>query len=99
MHRFLSMDQTLLQKTADDVSGSITSVSQAVNTLEKAAEKIKKMVKANLEDAIKRKDVASVERFFKLFPLLGMHEEGIERFMFLHCFLVSSFICENFLFS
>lgn len=88
VHRFLSMDQTLLQKTADDVSGSITSVSQAVNTLENAAEEIKKIVKVKLEKAINKKDVASVERFFKLFPLLGMHDEGIERFMNFHCALV-----------
>lgn len=41
VNRFLSMDQNLLQKTADDVSGSITSVSKAVSTLENAAEQIR----------------------------------------------------------
>jgi conserved oligomeric Golgi complex subunit 4 len=41
VHRFLSMDQNLLQRTADDVSESHSSVSQAVATLEKAAEQIR----------------------------------------------------------
>lgn len=81
IHRFLSMDQTLLQKTADDVSGSITSVSQAVTTLEKAAEDLRKIVKGKLEEAIKSDKMEAAEKFFKIFPLLGIHDEGINKFM------------------
>uniref|UniRef100_A0A182RUR1 Conserved oligomeric Golgi complex subunit 4 n=1 Tax=Anopheles funestus TaxID=62324 RepID=A0A182RUR1_ANOFN len=85
VNRFLSMDKTLLQKTADDVSGSITSVSQAVSTLEQATVQIQQMVNQKFDEAVKRDDLASVERFFKIFPLLGMHDEGLEKFMTYIC--------------
>uniref|UniRef100_A0A182JSD8 Conserved oligomeric Golgi complex subunit 4 n=1 Tax=Anopheles christyi TaxID=43041 RepID=A0A182JSD8_9DIPT len=85
VNRFLSMDKTLLQKTADDVSGSITSVSQAVSTLEQATVQIQEMVNQKFDEAVKRDDLASVERFFKIFPLLGMHNEGLEKFMTYIC--------------
>ncbi|XP_058121521.1 conserved oligomeric Golgi complex subunit 4 [Anopheles ziemanni] len=85
VNRFLSMDKTLLQKTADDVSGSITSVSKAVSTLEQATVQIQQMVNQKFDEAVKRDDLASVERFFKIFPLLGMHDEGLEKFMTYIC--------------
>uniref|UniRef100_A0A182QER7 Conserved oligomeric Golgi complex subunit 4 n=1 Tax=Anopheles farauti TaxID=69004 RepID=A0A182QER7_9DIPT len=85
VNRFLSMDKTLLQKTADDVSGSITSVSQAVSTLEQATVQIQQMINQKFDEAVKRDDLASVERFFKIFPLLGMHDEGLEKFMTYIC--------------
>lgn len=85
IHRFLSMDQNLLQRTADDVSGSITSVSQAVNTLESATTQMKQIITQKFDEAVKKDDLASVERFFKIFPLLRMYDEGIEKF--------SNYIC------
>ncbi|KAJ6639692.1 Conserved oligomeric Golgi complex subunit 4 [Pseudolycoriella hygida] len=87
INRFLSMDQHLLQRTADDVSGSITSVSQAVSTLESAAQQMEKIVSQKFDEAVKKDDLASVERFFKIFPLLGKHNEGIEKF--------SKYICSK----
>lgn len=41
VHRFLSMDQSLLQQTATDVAESTTSVSQAFITLQEAAVQIR----------------------------------------------------------
>lgn len=38
--RYLAMDKKILEKTADDVS-SMTSVNQAVDTLEKAAKEMR----------------------------------------------------------
>ncbi|KAG4073194.1 hypothetical protein HA402_002583 [Bradysia odoriphaga] len=87
INRFLSMDQHLLQRTADDVSGSITSVSQAVSTLEAALQQMEKIVSQKFDEAVKKDDLASVERFFKIFPLLGKHTEGIEKF--------SKYICSK----
>lgn len=37
-------------------------------------------MKLKLDEAIKKDDLASVERFFKIFPQLGMHDEGITKF-------------------
>lgn len=79
VQRYLAMDRKLLEKTADDVS-SMTSVHQAVDTLEKAAKEMREIVKVKLDEAIKKDDLASVERFFKIFPQLGMHDDGISKF-------------------
>lgn len=37
-------------------------------------------MQVKLDEAIKKDDLASVERFFKIFPQLGMHDEGIVKF-------------------
>lgn len=42
--------------------------------------RFREIVKVKLDEAIKKDDLASVERFFKIFPQLGMHDEGIEKF-------------------
>lgn len=80
IQRFLSMDEKLLQRTADDVSGSITTVSQAFNTLTEATTKMRQSVMQKFDEAVAKDDLASVERFFKIFPLLGMHDDGIAKF-------------------
>ncbi|KAH8389470.1 hypothetical protein KR200_006001, partial [Drosophila serrata] len=85
--RFLAMDQQLLRRTADDVQGSITSVSDAVKTLEDATEKTRVLIAKRFEEAVKSDDLASVERFFKIFPLIGCHRIGIEKF--------STYICQK----
>lgn len=80
IERFLSMDEKLLQRTADDVSGSITTVSLAFNTLTEATARMRLIIGQKFDEAVNKDDLASVERFFKIFPLIGMHKEGIERF-------------------
>lgn len=80
INRFLSMDEKLLKRTADDVSGSITSVSQALITLNDATARLRHIIGQKFDEAVARDDLASVERFFKIFPLLGMHSQGIDKF-------------------
>lgn len=77
IHRYLSMDQTLLQQTADDVSGSIA---QALATLDSATTQMRQIIAQKFDEAVKKDDLASVERFFKIYPLLRMYDEGIQRF-------------------
>lgn len=80
IHRFLSMDEKLLQRTADDVSGSRTSVNHAFHTLTEATTKLRQIIGQKFDEAVAKDDLASVERFFKIYPLLGMHDEGIAKF-------------------
>jgi conserved oligomeric Golgi complex subunit 4 len=47
-------------------------------------------VKVKLDEAIKKDDLASVERFFKIFPQLGMHDDGITSFTNYVCAKLSS---------
>lgn len=90
IHRFLSMDQNLLQRTADDISESITSVSQAFTTLEEASTQLRHIVTLKFDDAVAKDDLASVERFFKIFPMLGLHSDGIVKFANYICSKVRS---------
>lgn len=87
INRFLSMDEKLLQRTADDVSGSITSVNQAFNTLTEATTQLRQIINKKFDEAVAKDDLASVQRFFKIFPLLGKHQEGIEKF--------AGYVCAN----
>ena len=38
------------------------------------------VVSRRFDEAVKDEDLASIERFFKLFPLLNMHKEGLQNF-------------------
>jgi len=48
--------------------------------LHDAENKLKQVVRQKFDEAVRDEDLASVERFFKIFPLLYMHDEGLERF-------------------
>lgn len=43
-------------------------------------------------EAVRKEDLASVERFFKIFPLLGMHDEGLQKFSTYLCSKVNKII-------
>lgn len=45
-----------------------------------AEEKLKSIVQNKFDTAVHQGDVASVERFFKIYPLLGMLSEGLSKF-------------------
>lgn len=110
IHRFLAMDQSLLQRTAADDDDRATdngggddcdgrddtgaaasrrkssstpdgnTIVQALATLEAAAEQLRGIITARFDEAAAADDLASVERYFKIFPLLRMHDVGIARF-------------------
>ncbi|CAH2008212.1 unnamed protein product [Acanthoscelides obtectus] len=79
VHRFLSMDQSLLTKTATDMD-NVSNIMKSVRTLQDAASQLRAIVEHEFNDAVNNEDLTSIERFFKIFPLLGMHEQGIKEF-------------------
>ncbi|XP_017773856.1 PREDICTED: conserved oligomeric Golgi complex subunit 4 [Nicrophorus vespilloides] len=79
IHRFLSIDQNLLTKTAADVEKA-SGIQKAVLTLKDAASQLQAIVQHRFDEAIRNVDLGTIERFFKIFPLLGMHDEGIRCF-------------------
>ncbi|XP_049774280.1 conserved oligomeric Golgi complex subunit 4 isoform X2 [Schistocerca cancellata] len=85
IHRFLSMDETLVQQTADDVAEDCTNVTNSFKLLQEAASKLRVIVTQKFDESVRSEDLASVERFFKIFPLLGMHEEGLGKFSLYLC--------------
>ncbi|KAF6030037.1 COG4 [Bugula neritina] len=78
IHRFLSMDEAVLQLSEDAAEGS--SLKQSFTTLHEAAAKLRSLTHSKFDSAVNSGDVASVERFFKIFPLLGIKEEGLTKF-------------------
>lgn len=48
--------------------------------LQEAEEKLKSIVNTKFDAAVHSGDFASIERFFKIFPLIGLHEEGLTKF-------------------
>nr|CAD7434218.1 unnamed protein product [Timema monikensis] len=85
VHRFLSMDQNLLIQTADDVAEDCTSVTNSSTLLEEAATRLGQVVTTKFDEAVRSQDLASVERFFKIFPLLGLHDQGLAKFSHYLC--------------
>lgn len=77
VQRFLSIDEAQVRKSAQSQG---TSLDQAFAKLHEARKKLQQMVMKKFEDAKAEGDVASVERFFKLFPFLNQQEEGLKKF-------------------
>lgn len=48
--------------------------------LQEAEQRLKAIVTEKFAVATKEGDLPQVERFFKIFPLLGLHEEGLSKF-------------------
>ncbi|CAD6216456.1 GSCOCG00004617001-RA-CDS [Cotesia congregata] len=85
VRRYLSMDQKILERTADDVSEDRVTIAGSLATLQQAASQLRTVVTRKFDDAVMSEDLASVERFFKIFPLLGMHDEGLGKFCLYLC--------------
>ena len=63
-----------------DVFSGVSSLENAIRTLHDAEGKVKVIISKRFDEAVAREDLASVERFFKIFPLINMHEEGLKKF-------------------
>jgi len=92
------MDESMLRRSAaeeilsnDSVKGlnhnqmNASSMDEAFARLHEAEIKLKNIVMKKFDEAVRDDDVASVERFFKIFPLLNQHSEGLKKF--------SSYLC------
>lgn len=62
VHRFLSMDQSLLKKTADDMDNA-SKMLKSVRTLQDAASQLRAIVEHRFNEAINNEDLPSIERF------------------------------------
>lgn len=81
IHRYLSIDQTKLQRTADDMAQDCSMISSSLKHLQDATELLQDTVSKRFEHASLVQDSKSIERYFKIFPLLGMHAIGLKKFV------------------
>uniref|UniRef100_A0A1I8G969 Conserved oligomeric Golgi complex subunit 4 n=1 Tax=Macrostomum lignano TaxID=282301 RepID=A0A1I8G969_9PLAT len=77
IHRYLTLDETVMRMTADASEGSTLEASFEV--LHKSEAVLKDIVHKQFDLAVQRQDRASIERFFKIFPLLNLHQAGLEK--------------------
>jgi len=84
IHRFLAMDESVLKLTSRDFSANspnpTVGLDASLATLHQAENQVRGVVSRRFEEAVKDEDLASIERFFKIFPLLNMHKEGLQKF-------------------
>lgn len=57
-----------------------TIVAQSLKLLRDAAAMLRNKVSLHFKEATSVNDIASVQRFFKLFPMLNMQDYGLEQF-------------------
>ncbi|PFX33324.1 Conserved oligomeric Golgi complex subunit 4 [Stylophora pistillata] len=79
IHRYLNLDEQVLKDIAGD-SKKGSDLAGAFELLHEAETKLKRIVNDKFEAAIQNGDRGSVERFFKIFPLLGQHQVGLEKY-------------------
>lgn len=85
IHRFCKLDDATIRaaqfgETDGTADGSATQLEGALQSLKESANKLKQIVREQFSEAVAAHDTASVERFFKIFPLIGLDQEGLESF-------------------
>ncbi|XP_061670125.1 conserved oligomeric Golgi complex subunit 4 [Syngnathoides biaculeatus] len=93
VHRYLSLDQSVIELSRQGEESS--TVDASLLLLQEAEQKLKVIVADKLDEAVAAVDLAQVERFFKIFPLLGLHEQGLARFGQYLCSQLASKAEEN----
>ena len=63
----------------------LASIDSAIKTLHDAEDRVRNVISKRFDEAVQEEDLASIERFFKLFPLINMHEGGLEKFTHYLC--------------
>ncbi|KAF3832595.1 hypothetical protein F7725_026260 [Dissostichus mawsoni] len=95
IHRYLSLDQSVIELSRQGDESSAVDASLVM--LQEAEQKLKVIVAEKLDEAVAAVDLAQVERFFKIFPLLGLHQQGLARFGQYLCSQLASKAEENLL--
>ncbi|EHB15460.1 Conserved oligomeric Golgi complex subunit 4 [Heterocephalus glaber] len=95
IHRYLCLDKSVIELSRQGQEGSM--IDANLKLLQEAEQRLKAIVAEKFAIATKEGDLPQVERFFKIFPLLGLHEEGLSKFSEYLCKQVASKAEENLL--
>ncbi|XP_072836506.2 conserved oligomeric Golgi complex subunit 4 [Pogona vitticeps] len=93
IHRYLSLDKSVIELSRQGREGSI--IDANLKLLQEAEQRLKTIVTEKFDMATEQADLPQVERFFKIFPLLGLHEEGLSKFSEYLCKQVANKAEEN----
>ncbi|KAF6077133.1 component of oligomeric golgi complex 4 [Phyllostomus discolor] len=95
IHRYLCLDKSVIELSRQGKEGSM--IDANLKLLQEAEQRLKAIVTEKFAVATKEGDLPQVERFFKIFPLLGLHEDGLSKFSEYLCKQVASKAEENLL--
>ncbi|XP_016051925.1 PREDICTED: conserved oligomeric Golgi complex subunit 4 isoform X2 [Miniopterus natalensis] len=95
IHRYLCLDKSVIELSRQGKEGSM--IDANLKLLQEAEQRLKTIVTEKFAIATKEGDLPQVERFFKIFPLLGLHEEGLSKFSEYLCKQVANKAEENLL--
>ena len=88
IHRYLSLDKDSLRlKTGSSDINEKNYLDQSFNVLQESKNKLSQIVEEKYDQALQNNDIPQLERFFKIFPLIGQTESGIKKF--------SSYLCHQ----
>ncbi|KAM9625627.1 conserved oligomeric Golgi complex subunit 4 isoform 2-T2 [Morphnus guianensis] len=93
IHRYLSLDKSVIELSRQGKEGGI--IDANLKLLQEAEQRLKTIVTEKFDTAMKQGNLPQVERFFKIFPLLGLHEEGLSKFSEYLCKQVANKAEEN----
>ncbi|VDK88334.1 unnamed protein product [Litomosoides sigmodontis] len=80
IHKFLTLDTTIFQVgDRGEAKDMAQSMGKSYDILHEASNEMKTIIEKRFDHAVIDGDLASIQRFFKLFPLLNEHAKGIKR--------------------
>ncbi|KAK6732187.1 hypothetical protein RB195_016520 [Necator americanus] len=77
IHRFLTLDRAVFQLSSSVDRDAGQSISHSYEVLTNASSRLKEILVRKLETAVGGEDVATMQRFVKLFPLINEHDCGL----------------------
>ncbi|XP_066290971.1 conserved oligomeric Golgi complex subunit 4-like [Branchiostoma lanceolatum] len=79
IHRYLSLDEKVLKQSIPDAKEG-SGIEHSLELLHKAEQELKVIINKEFDEAVANKDATAVDRFFKIFPLIGLRDEGLKKF-------------------
>uniref|UniRef100_A0A7E4V961 Conserved oligomeric Golgi complex subunit 4 n=1 Tax=Panagrellus redivivus TaxID=6233 RepID=A0A7E4V961_PANRE len=81
IHRFYTLEGVVFKMGSKfDSSDQNQSMKHSYDVLRKASETLREIAEKNFDAAVASGDTGSMVRFFKIFPLLNQHANGLQRF-------------------
>lgn len=98
IHRYLSLDKDSLRlKGGSSDINEKNYLDQSFNLLQESKTKLQQIVNEKYDQALKSNDIPELERFFKIFPLIGQSENGLEKFSSYLCLQITQAAERNFI--
>ncbi|KAF9585781.1 Golgi transport complex subunit 4 [Lunasporangiospora selenospora] len=90
MHKALGFDRTILEGSFAEIAvPSVSNPEYPTVVLDNAKSKLLEIISTEFENAVERQSEEDITRYFKLFPLLGEEQVGLDKYSKFVCAIVS----------